>query len=93
MKFPRMITGFVLDIMHLLDGGVIEDWLEAFMGALKKKDDRFQHDKEMPQTIGYLRSMVHDINARVKLLSRFRMLEQSRPLRYYILILLFLLNK
>lgn len=94
MKFP-MISGFLLDFMHLVDGGVIMDWIDHFLEALKKPSDDPKIDKEIdPKDLRQL--LTEDIPERAKFLSRFRMLEQTRPLRYlcikkywYFILLLF----
>lgn len=80
-SFP-MITGFILDVMHLLDGGVLQDWLNLFLASLKKKDGKDPHDNAMVHTTERLRAIfTTEISLRAKFLNRFRMLEQSRPLR------------
>ena len=75
-----MVTGFLLDFMHLVDGGVIEDWFKVFLEALETKDS--VHDAKMTTSNGFLRVMVsRDIPDRIHFLNKFRMLEQTRPLR------------
>lgn len=80
LKFP-MVSGFLLDFMHLVDGGVLADWLEEFLAALKKKDPVY--DANMTISDSNLRAMVgKDVPDRIDNLNKYRMLEQTRPIRY-----------